>query len=138
MDNIITLLVAFLSPYLPTLLGLGSKALGKGAEKLGERGAEEIFKKLSPHLEAKPSAKDAVVYVAENPDDADGLGQLRLQLKKILEAPENATLKAEIVKILEGESSIEKGKFNINAQGANIGVIGDRAKIDNMNIGTKP
>ncbi|MCY7332309.1 MAG: hypothetical protein LH649_06540 [Pseudanabaena sp. CAN_BIN31] len=136
--DIITSLVAFLSPYLPALLGLGSKALGKGADKLAEKGAEEIFKKLSPQLDAKPSAKDAVVYVAENPDDADGLGQLRLQLKKILEAPENATLKAEIEKILEGESSTGTGKFNVNAQGANIGVIGDHAKVDNMNFGTKP
>ncbi|GBO54561.1 hypothetical protein APA_2508 [Pseudanabaena sp. lw0831] len=136
--DIITPLVSFLAPYLPTLLGLGKKALDKGAEKLGEKGAEEIFKKLSPHLETKPSAKEAIVYVAENPDDADGLGQLRLQLKKILEAPENAVLKAEIAKILEGEEATENGKFNINAQGANIGVIGDRAKIDNMNFGSKP
>jgi len=136
--DIITALVAFLSPYLPALLDLGGKALGKGSEKLGEKGAEEIFKKLSPHLESKPSAKEAVVYVAENPEDADGLGQLRLQLKKILEAPENETLKAEIAKILEGENSTGTGKFNINAQGANIGVIGDRAQVDNMNFGTKP
>jgi len=135
--DIITPLVSFLAPFLPTLLGVGKKALDKGAEKLGEKGAEEIFKKLSPHLEAKPSAKEAVVYVAENPDDADGLGQLRLQLKKILEAPENAALKAEIAKILEGEEASEQGKFNVNAQGANIGVIGDRAKIDNMNFGNK-
>ena len=119
--DIITPLVSFLAPFLPTLLGVGKKALDKGAEKLGEKGAEEIFKKLSPHLEAKPSAKEAVVYVAENPDDADGLGQLRLQLKKILEAPENAALKAEIAKILEGEEASEQGKFNVNAQGANIG-----------------
>lgn len=135
--DIITPLVSFLAPYLPTLLGLGKKALDKGAEKLGEKGAEEIFKKLSPHLEAKPNAKEAVVYVAENPDDADGLGQLRLQLKKILEAPENAVLKAEIAKILEGEEATENCKFNVNAQGANIGVIGDRAKIDNMNFEKK-
>lgn len=136
--DIITPLVSFLASYLPALLGVGKKALDKGAEKLGEKGAEEIFKKLSPHLEAKPSAKEAVVYVAENPDDADGLGQLRLQLKKILEAPENAALKAEIAKILEGEEATAKGKFNVNAQGANIGVIGDRAKVDNMNFGSKP
>ena len=136
--DIITLLVSFLAPYLPALLGLGNKALGKGAEKLGEKGAEEIFKKLSPHLDAKPNVKEAVVYVVNNPDDTDGLGQLRLQLKKILEAPENAVLKAEIAKILEGEEAREQGKFNVNAQGANIGVIGDRAKIDNMNFGNKP
>ena len=136
--DIITPLVSFLAPYLPALLGFGKKALDKGAEKLGEKGAEEIFKKLSPQLEAKPSAKEAVAYVAENPDDEDGLGQLRLQLKKILEAPENAVLKAEIAKILEGEEATAKGKFNINAQDANIGVIGDRAKIDNMNFGSKP
>lgn len=136
--DIITPLVSFLAPYLPTLLGLGNKALGKGAEKLGEKGAEEIFKKLSPHLEAKPSAKEAVIDVAKDPDDADGLAALRLQLKKILEDPENATLKAEIAKILEAEEATAKGKFNVNAQGANIGVIGDRAKIDNMNFGSKP
>ena len=135
--DIITPLVSFQTPYLPALLGLGNKALGKGAEKLGEKGAEEIFKKLSPHLESKPNAKEALVYVAENPDDGDGLGQLRLQLKKILEAPENAVLKAEIAKILEEEETTEQGKFNVNTQGANIGVIGDRAKIDNMNFGNK-
>lgn len=135
--DIITLLVSFLAPCLPALLGLGNKALGKGAEKLGEKGAEEIFKKLSPHLEAKPIVKNAMIYVANNPDDTDGLEQLQVQLKRILEAPENEVLKAEIAKILEGEEATEQGKFNVNAQGANIGVIGDRAKIDNMNFGSK-
>jgi hypothetical protein len=134
--DIITPLVSFLAPYLPALLGLGNKALGKGAEKLGEKGADEIFKKLSPHLEAKPSAKEAVVDVAKNPEDADGLAALRVQLKKILEAPENAALKAEIAKILEGEEATAQGKFNVNAQGANIGAIGDHAKVD-MNFGSK-
>lgn len=135
--DIITPLVSFLAPYLPTLLGFGKKALDKGAEKLGEKGAEEIFKKLSPHLDAKPSAKEAVVDVAKDPDDADGLAALRQQLKKILEAPENAALKAEIAKILEGEEATAKGKFNVDAQGATIGAIGDHAKVD-MNFGSKP
>jgi hypothetical protein len=45
----IMLLVSLLTPYLPFLLGLGQKAMEKGAEKLGEKEAEAIWQKLSCH-----------------------------------------------------------------------------------------
>lgn len=136
----ITWLVNLLAPYLPFLLGLGKKAAEKGSEKLGEKGAEEIWNKLSPRVKAKPAAMEAAEDVAKNPDDADAVAALRNQLKKILEAPENATLAAEISKILEETNikSAERGKFNISADRSNIGVIGDRAKVDKMDFGTKP
>jgi hypothetical protein len=141
----ITWLVSLIGPSLPFLMGLGQKALEKGAEKLGEKGAEgllpevqEVWNKLSPQVQAKPAAQEAAEDVAKNPDDADALAGLRNQLKKILEAPENTTLAAEITEILENAKakSVETGKFNIDAQGSNIGIIGDKAKIDTMNFGT--
>jgi hypothetical protein len=143
----ITWLVSLIGPSLPFLMGLGQKALEKGAEKLGEKGAEgllpeaqEIWNKLSPQVQAKPSAQEAAADVAKNPDDKDALAALRIQLKKILEAPENTTLAAEIIEILENAKakSVETGKFKINAPGGNIGVIGDSAKVDAINFGTKP
>jgi hypothetical protein len=69
----ITLLVNLLAPHLPFLLGLGKKAVEKGAEKLGEKGVEEIWNQLSPPVKAKPSALEAAEDVAKNPDDADAI-----------------------------------------------------------------
>lgn len=39
----IALLVKILAPCLPFLMGLGQKAVEKGAEKLGEKGAEGML-----------------------------------------------------------------------------------------------
>ena len=103
----VALLVTILAPCLPFLMGLGQKAVEKGAEKLGEKGAEEmlpqarkIWEKLHPKVSAKAAAKEAAEDVAKSPDDADAVAALRQQLKKILEAPENAVLVKEIEEIL--------------------------------------
>ncbi len=102
----IALLVKILAPCLPFLMGLGQKAVEKGAEKLGEKGAEgmlpqarKIWEKLHPKVEVKAAAKEAAEDVAKSPDDADAVAALRRQLKKILEAPENAGLVKEIADI---------------------------------------
>jgi hypothetical protein len=128
-------LVGLLTPYLPFLLGLGQKAVEKGAEKLGEEGAIAIWGKLSPKVEGNLSA-DAARDLAKNPDDKEAAGVLRYQLKKFLEAPENAVIVAEIQKILE-EKNVkpgEGGKFNVKVEDSNVGAIGDRNKVQ-MNIG---
>jgi hypothetical protein len=133
-------LASLLAPHLPFLLGLGKKMVEKGAEKMGEKGVEEIWKKLSAPVKAKPSALEAAEDVAKNPEDADAVGAFRNQLKKILEDPANEALVAEISKILEEEKSksAQSGKFVVNAEGSNIGVIGDHAKVESMNFGMKP
>ncbi len=134
----IPLLVGLLTPYLPFFLGLGQKAIEKGAEKLGEKEAEAIWQKLFPKIEAKQAAQEAVEDVAKNPDDGDAIAALRNQLKKILEAPENTALAAEVAQILESATikSVATGKFNINAEGSNIGNIGDHGTAT-MSFGPK-
>ena len=134
----ITYLVSFLSPFLPVLLKLGQKTLDKGSDELAKKGAEEIWTRLFPKVEKKPGAMEAAEDVAKNPEDEDAVAALRYQLKKILEDPENTDLVAEISKILEDtkKESSEKGKFEVNAPGSNIGVIGDNAQ-GNINFGTK-
>jgi hypothetical protein len=80
-----------LSPFLPTLLRLGGKAVDKATEsaagKFGEAAfakAQAIWGKLSP----KEAAKEAAIDVANSPDDEDSLAALRVQLKKLLEQDE--------------------------------------------------
>jgi hypothetical protein len=142
----IALLVKILAPCLPFLMGLGQKAVEKGAEKLGEMGAEgmlpqarKIWEKLHPKVEAKAAAKEAAEDVAKSPDDADAVAALRQQLKKILEAPENAGLVAEIKEILaEAEkNSADGAKFNFQMKDSQAGVIGDYGTATQY-INTKP
>jgi hypothetical protein len=87
----IVTLTAFLTPFLPTLLKLGGKAVEKATEsasgKFGEaafKKAEAIWAKLSPKVEAKESAKEAAIDVANSPEDEDSQAVLRVQLKKLL------------------------------------------------------
>ena len=128
-------LVGLLTPYLPFLMGLGQKAMEKGSEKLGEKGAEEIWNKLSPQIKTEPGVLAIAKDVAINPDNEMAKTTLAYHLDKILNAPDNAVLKAEIAQILEEAPA--KSKFNIDAKGSQIGVIGDDGKVI-MNFGPKP
>jgi hypothetical protein len=136
------------------------KGVEKGAEKLGEKGvegllpqaqkllpqaqkllpqAQKLWAKLHPQVEAKAAAEEAAVDVAKAPDDADALAALRQQLKKILEAPENAALVQELTAILaeDPETAAGGAKFNVQVKDSQVGAIGDRATVT-MHIGTKP
>ncbi|NJK52434.1 MAG: hypothetical protein HC769_34835 [Cyanobacteria bacterium CRU_2_1] len=141
----IALLVKLLAPCLPFLAGLGQKAAEKGAEKLGEQGATEllpqakkIWEKLHPKVQVKAATREAVADVAKDADDADALAALRRQLKKILEAPENAALAVEIAEILAEveEYSTGAAKFNVRVKDSQVGVIGDHTTVT-MNISSK-
>ncbi len=84
----IALLTAFLTPFLPALTQLGEKAAGKMAEKFGEDAwnkAKAIWGRLSPQLEAKEAAQEAVTDLANAPEDEDLQTALRVQLKKLLD-----------------------------------------------------
>jgi hypothetical protein len=138
----IALLVKVLAPFLPMLLGLGQKAIEKGAEKLGEKGAEglvgKMWQMLKPKVEAKPAAIEAAADVAKAPENVRAIASLEHQLEKILEAPENADLAAEIAKLLAESENVKSGKFNVTiGDDAIIGAIGDRNTVT-QNIGTKP
>jgi hypothetical protein len=87
----IATLTAFISPFLPFLLKLGGKAAEKATEsaagKFGEASwskAQAVWEKLSPKVEAKESAKEAALDVANAPEDEDLQVALRVQLKKLL------------------------------------------------------
>jgi hypothetical protein len=124
-------LVGLLTPYLPFLMGLGQK----GSEKLVEKGAEEIWNKLFPQIKTAPGVLAIAKDVAINPDNEMARTTLAYHLDKILNAPGNAVLKAEIAQILEEAPA--KSKFNIDAKGSQIGLIGDDGRVI-MNFGPKP
>lgn len=87
----ISVLTAFLSPFLPLLMKLGGKAAEGAASKFGEDSlnkAKAIWFKLQPKIEAKEAAQEAASDVAKNPDDKDSQAALRVQLKKLLEQDE--------------------------------------------------
>jgi hypothetical protein len=93
---------SFLVPALPYLATAGEK----GAEVLGEKlgagaweTAKAIWQKLSPAMEASPSATEAAQEVVSAPDDPDAQAALRHQLKKILAA--DASLASALVQLLE-------------------------------------
>ncbi|GAP99543.1 hypothetical protein [Leptolyngbya sp. NIES-2104] len=103
-------LTAFLSPFLPQLLDLGTKTAAGAATKVGETAgtkltenafnkAKALWEKLFPKVAVKASAQEAVQDVANNPDDPDFQSVLRVQLKKILEA--DAALAEVVFQILE-------------------------------------
>lgn len=73
-------LTAFLAPFLPALLKLGTKALEGAATKAGEttgvnltesalNKATAIWEKLFPKVAAKEAAREAAEDVAKAPDD---------------------------------------------------------------------
>lgn len=131
MNMDIAVLVNFLAPCLPFLMGLGQKAVDKAAEKLGEKGTEallpqgkKIWDKLRPKVEVKESALEAATDVAKNPDDDDAIAALRQQLKKILEAPENANLAKEITDLLAQPEIKDAIQFQQQVSGDRNQVIG--------------
>ncbi len=106
----IATLIAFISPFLPFLLKLGGKAAEKATEtaagKFGEASwskAQAVWQKLSPKVEAKESAKEAAIDVANAPEDEDLQVALRVQLKKLL-AQDEALVNA-IAQILQADGS---------------------------------
>jgi hypothetical protein len=137
----IATLVKMLAPALPVLMELGQKAIEKGTEKLGEKGAEglvgQIWQRLKPKVEAKPAAIEAAADVAKTPEDEDAIASFRQQLKKILEDPENAGLKAEIAKLLDESEEVRGEKYGVVVRDSNVCAIGDKNNVT-QNIGTKP
>ena len=81
------LLVQFLTPFLPRLLGKVQEVAGDvvdaAATTAGEH-AKQIWDRLDPAVEQRPAAQEVVEDVAAAPDDADAQAALRVQLKKML------------------------------------------------------
>ncbi|NJM68438.1 MAG: hypothetical protein HC851_23630 [Acaryochloris sp. RU_4_1] len=106
----INTLIAFLSPFLPFLLRLGGKAAETATEsatkKFGAASwakAQAVWAKLRPKVEAKESAQEAALDVANAPEDEDLQVALKVQLKKLLDQDE--ALVNAIVQILQADGS---------------------------------
>jgi hypothetical protein len=83
-------ITAFISPFLPVLLKLGdnavSKAAGSAAAKFGEAAfhkAQTAWNELWPKIEVKETALEAVVDVANNPEDVKFQTVLEVQFEKL-------------------------------------------------------
>ncbi len=105
----ISALTAFITPFLPFLLKLGKDATAaatdSAASKFGEAAwqkAQAVWTALSPKVDAKETAKEAVTDVASNPEDEDYQAALRVQLKKLL--ANDAALTDQLTKILQSDS----------------------------------
>jgi hypothetical protein len=97
----IGLFVTFLTPFLPSLLNLGSKVFDGVLEELGAdtfHKAQSIWAALSPKLKAKPTAQEAFTDLAAAPDNADFQAVLRVQLQKLLD--QDPTLAETLIGIL--------------------------------------
>jgi transketolase len=106
-------LTAFLAPFLPALLTLGTKALEGAATKAGEttgtkltenglNKAKAIWEKLFPKVEAKVDAKIAAEQVAAKPDSSARQAVLQEELETLLK--ENPELAAAIAHILSADA----------------------------------
>lgn len=74
---------ALASSAVAVLTPLLKKALEKGVEEIGKSSASTLFDKLKQRL-GHEDAKKALTDLAEQPDDPDAQGALRLQLRKAL------------------------------------------------------
>ena len=114
------MLVNFITPFLPALLGKGERLVERTVEKLGRAAwdlARGIWGKLRPAVEGKEAAREVLDDVAANPDDERARGALALQLEKLFGA--NPHLAQEVAAILnEGhQSGIVAGDGAVIIQG---------------------
>jgi hypothetical protein len=105
----IVTLTTFISPFLPFLVKLGEKTTEKATEtiagKFGEAAwskAQAVWQKLSPKVEVKEAAKEAVMDVANNPEGEESRIALKRQLQKLLE--QDAELGKAIAQILQEDA----------------------------------
>jgi hypothetical protein len=128
----IGLLVTFLTPFLPSLLTLGSKVFDGVLEELGAdtfHKAQSIWAALSPKLKAKPAAQEAVADLAAAPDSPDLQAALRVQLQKLLD--QEPALAETLTAILTEPGTDGTPGTQIVQQ-----VIGDRSQVIGQNHGT--
>lgn len=112
-------LTAVLAPAMPYLVSGGGELVKEAGKTLSEKAPEwikELWAKLRPKVDEKPSATEAVQDVAKAPDDADAQASLRLQLRKILEA--DASFAAEIAKLLEAAGPKISNQAALQGSGA--------------------
>jgi hypothetical protein len=96
------MLVAFLAPVLPYLLGKVEGAADKAVDAFGDEAwkrVRAVWIKLRPKVEEKEGAREAAEALGRDPEDETARGALQFQLRTLLRAdPEMA---AEIEQLLQ-------------------------------------
>jgi hypothetical protein len=111
-------LTTTLIPLLPYLLKAGEKVAEEAGKKIAGdtwEWAKDLWARLRPKVEAKPSAIEAARDVAQTPDDADAQAALRMQIKKLL--AEDEALAKDVTQWLE----------SARAAGISVTASGDRS-----------
>lgn len=123
-------LTAFLSPILPFLIKGGEEAAKEAGKNFGAdvwEKAKAVWATLSPKIEAKEAAREAVADLAVAPEEPDLQTILRKQLEKLIANDES--LAQEILQIMKKDSSTENSNIpNIELKGDIKQQAGDGAK----------
>ena len=113
--TLVTTAWAALQPFLPIIAA-------KAAEEIGKTAVAEVWTAIKKKFDTKEAAKEALVDLLKDPQDADAQGAFRKQLRKLLE--EDNSFASDLANLLE------KAGNNLNAQVIGGGAIaqGDGAK----------
>lgn len=121
-----TQVVSKIGPFLPYLVAAGHgvvESLGEHEDEAGKL-ASSLWEALRPSVEAKPAARDAVEYAAEQPKDEDAQVALRLQIRRLM--TEDAELAAQLGRIIQG-SQQPGSTVKVTASGARSVAVGGSA-----------
>jgi tetratricopeptide (TPR) repeat protein len=112
-----------LAPALPYLLKAGAKAGEEASKKIGADAWEwtkDLWRRLQPRVESKPTALQAAQDVASSPNDGDAQAILAAHLKKLLSEDPQLAAEAEdwfgkakaagVIAIASGERSVAVGR----------------------------
>jgi len=85
-----------LQPFLPIIAA-------KAAEEVGKTAVSEVWTAIKKKFDTKEAAKEALVDLLKDPQDADAQGAFRKQLKKLLE--EDSSFASDLANLLEKAGS---------------------------------
>lgn len=107
-----------LQPFLPVIAT-------KAAEEVGKTAISKVWTAIEKKFDTKAGAKEALLDLVKNPQDADAQGAFRLQLKKLLE--EDKSFASDLSKLLESVGDDYKAQLTGDgaiAQGKNAKAVG--------------
>lgn len=117
--------INFLSPFLPRLAQVDQGKASDAVEKFDSASwskAQKVWAMLQPALAENEFAREAVMDVANAPDDADSLVVLRVQLKKLLN--QDLVLLGAIAQVLQNNTKpVSQTQFIQNVSGSQNQVI---------------
>lgn len=135
-------LTAVLIPFVPYLTKVGEKAAEEAGQQFGQKTwawAQQLWDLLRPKAEEKPSLKEAIEDVSQQPENDDAQASLRNQLKKLIQS--DPDLAAQLEQLMQERPTEETGTIgSISAGGDAITNTGAQTTTQsgtgNISIGT--